>query len=79
MYGKDQIVGKLMLTVVFVSLIYYFLWVAILPFVRDEKIIEIFPNQLYAVIAPAVFFSIVLGTTASYLCYSFINYSHNSS
>lgn len=72
MYGHDQIIGKLLLLLSSIFIVYYFIWVILLPFVDTQsKLRLLYPDSSIALLVPICTFLFFLITTFGYLLLSF--------
>lgn len=73
MFGYDRLVGKTVLSLASLFIVYYFCWVILLTFVNeDSHIRSYFLDPFIAVIVPVYIFVSLLLTTFGFLIYSMV-------
>lgn len=80
MYGHDRVIGKCVLSITGVALLYYLTWVVCLPFADDNSSIRLlFPDPLIALIVPTIVFVFLITLTGFYIGHSlYIDYKTTS-
>uniref|UniRef100_A0A336JZS0 Dolichol phosphate-mannose biosynthesis regulatory protein n=1 Tax=Culicoides sonorensis TaxID=179676 RepID=A0A336JZS0_CULSO len=74
---SNALIGKLILFVSVSIFIYYFFWVAVLPFMlvdEDNWIYQLFPPHHYAFLFPTIFGIIFIGGLTIYTLYHIRGY-----
>lgn len=70
--ASNAILGKLILCIAFSIFLYYFFWIAILPFMRvedDNWILYCFPPLKYAYVIPVTFGTLFVGSIMIFTMY----------
>lgn len=75
MFGRDQTIGKVVLALSTVAVLYYLAWVVALPFTdEDSSLSSFFPDPTLAIVTTALILVSLLTLTGVYIMHALIQY-----